>query len=157
MFGRIYQWSYRSRAFLCWEVFDDWFNVFISLQVSDFLFHYDSVLESFESVSKICPFHLSHPICWCTAIHQFNSLAQSCLTLCNPTDGSTPSFCVHHNLPELAQTHVHWIDDAHPLSPPSPSAINPFPASRSFPMNGLFASGGQSLGASASASVFLLG
>ena len=57
------------------------------------------------------------------------------------------------NLPELAQTHVHWVSDAtqpsHPLLPPSQF----FPASGSFPMSQLFASGGQSIGGSASASV----
>ena len=38
---------------------------------------------------------------------QFSSVAQSCLTLCSPLDCSTPGFCVHHQVPELAQTHVH--------------------------------------------------
>ena len=59
---------------------------------------------------------------------QFSSVAQSCPTLCNPMDCSTPGFPVLHYLPELAQTHVHWVCDAiqtsHPLSPPSPSALN---------------------------------
>ena len=41
-----------------------------------------------------------------------SSVAQSCLTLCNSTDCSTPGFPVHHQLPELAQTHVHWFSDA---------------------------------------------
>ena len=56
---------------------------------------------------------------------QFSSVAQSCPTLCNPMDCSTPGFPVHHQLPELAQTHVHWVGDAiqlsHPLSSPSPT------------------------------------
>ena len=55
------------------------------------------------------------------------SVAQSCLTLCDPVDCSTPGFPVHQ-LPELAQTHVHWVGDAiqpsHPLSSPSPPALN---------------------------------
>ena len=55
--------------------------------------------------------------CWC------NSVTQSCLTLCDPMDCSTLSFPVHHQLPELAQTHDHWVSDAiqpsHPLLPPS--------------------------------------
>ena len=38
---------------------------------------------------------------------QFSSVAQSCLTLCDPRDSSTPGLPVHHQLPELAQTHVH--------------------------------------------------
>ena len=56
------------------------------------------------------------------------SVAKSCLTLCNPTDCSTPGFPVLHYLPEFAQTHVHWLSDAiqppHPLSPTSPPALN---------------------------------
>ena len=56
------------------------------------------------------------------------SVAQLCPTLCDPMGCSMPSFPVHHQLPELAQTHVHWIGDAiqpsHPLSSPSPPAFN---------------------------------
>ena len=59
---------------------------------------------------------------------QFSSVAQSCLTLCNPMDCSTPGFPVHHQLPELAQTHVHWVGNviqtSCPLSSPSPPAFN---------------------------------
>ena len=43
---------------------------------------------------------------------QFSSVVQSCPTLCNPVDCSTPGLPVHHQLPELAQTHVHWVSDA---------------------------------------------
>ena len=54
----------------------------------------------------------------------------SCVWLCNPMDCSTPSFPVHHQLLELAQTHVHWVGDAiqpsHSLSSPSPPAFNLF-------------------------------
>ena len=54
---------------------------------------------------------------------KFSSVAQSCLTLCNPMDCSTPGLPVHHQLPEFTQTHVHWVGDAiqpsHPLSAPS--------------------------------------
>ena len=46
------------------------------------------------------------------------SVAQSCLTLCDPMDCSTPGFPVLHNLPEFAQTHVHWVGDAIQPSPP---------------------------------------
>ena len=56
------------------------------------------------------------------------SVTQSCPTLCNPMDCSTPGFPVHHQLPELAQTHVHRVSDAiqpsHPLLFPSPPAFN---------------------------------
>ena len=58
------------------------------------------------------------------------SQSVSCPTLCDPMDWSTPSFPVHHQLPELAQTHIHWVSDAiqpsHPLLSPSPPAFNLF-------------------------------
>ena len=60
---------------------------------------------------------------------QFSSVAQLCPTLCNPMDCSMPSLPVHHQLLELAQTHVHRVGDAihpsHPLSSPSRPAFNP--------------------------------
>ena len=59
---------------------------------------------------------------------QFSSVAQLCLTLCDPVDCSMPGFPVHHQLPELTQTHVCRVSDAiqpsHPLSSPSPPAFN---------------------------------
>ena len=59
---------------------------------------------------------------------QFCSVSQSCPTLCDPTDCSTPGLPVHHQLLEFTQTHVHWVSDAiqpsHPLSPPSPPTFN---------------------------------
>ena len=59
---------------------------------------------------------------------QFISVSQLCLTFCDPTDCSMPCFPVHHQLPELAQTHIHWVSDAiqpsHPLLSPSPPAFN---------------------------------
>ena len=59
---------------------------------------------------------------------QFSSVVQSCPTLCDPVDSSTPGFPIHHQLPELAQSHVHQISDAiqppHPLLAPSSPAFN---------------------------------
>ena len=59
----------------------------------------------------------------------FSSVAQSCPTLCDPMACSTPGFPVHHQLPELTQTHVHWVSDAvqpsHPVSSLSSPACNP--------------------------------
>ena len=82
---------------------------------------------------------------------QFSSVTQLCPTLCDPTDCSTPGFPVHHQFLELAQTHIHRVSDAiqpsHPLSSPFP------PASGSFQMSQLSASGSQSIGVSASTSV----
>ena len=64
---------------------------------------------------------------------QFSSVAQSCLTLCDAINRNMPGLHVHHQLPELTQTHVHWVSDAiqpsHPLSSPSPPAPNPSPGS----------------------------
>ena len=51
-------------------------------------------------------------MCFLVASVQFNSVAQSCPTLCDPMDCSTPGFPVHHQLPELAQAHVHRVGDA---------------------------------------------
>ena len=60
---------------------------------------------------------------------QFSSVAQSCPTLCDPMNSSTPGLPVHHQLLEFTQTHVHRVGDAiqpsHPLSSPSPPAPNP--------------------------------
>ena len=60
---------------------------------------------------------------------QIRSVAQSCPTLCDPMNCSTPGLSVHHHLPEFAQTHVHRVGDAiqpsHPLSSPFPPAPNP--------------------------------
>ena len=64
------------------------------------------------------PFHVS-----------VSSVAQLCLTLCDPMNHSTPGLSVYHQLPEFTQTHVHRVGDAiqpsHPLSSPSPPAPNP--------------------------------
>ena len=57
------------------------------------------------------------------------SVAQLCLTRCDPMNPSTPGLPVHHQLPEFTQTHIHRVSDAiqpsHPLSSPSPPAPNP--------------------------------
>ena len=67
-------------------------------------------------------------VIWIQSV-QFCSVAQSCLTLCDPMNHSTPGLPVHHHLPEFTQTHVHRVSDAiqpsHPLSSPSPPAPNP--------------------------------
>ena len=59
---------------------------------------------------------------------QIRSVAQSCPTLCDPMNRSTPGLPVHHQLPEFTQTHVYRVSDAiqpsHPLSSPSPPAPN---------------------------------
>ena len=81
-----------------------------------------------------------HLMCMCVCVYvclcidrkalclQFSSVAQSCRTLCNLMDCSTPGFPVHHQLPELAQNHVHQVGDAiqpsHLMSSPSLPAFN---------------------------------
>ena len=87
---------------------------------------------------------------------QFSSVAQSCPTLFDPMNRSTPGLHVHHQLPEFTQAHVHRVSDA---IQPSSSSVIPFscpqslPASESFPMSQLFAWGDQSTRVSALASV----
>ena len=87
------------------------------------------------------------------------SVTQPCLTLRDPMDCSMLGCPVHHQLLKLAKTHVHFTDaiqPSHSLSPPVipfSFCLHSFPASGSFPMSQLFSSGGQSIGASASASV----
>ena len=61
-------------------------------------------------------------------VQYISSVAQSCSTLCDSMDCSTPRFPVFHHLPELAETHFHWVSDAiqssHALSSHSPPAFN---------------------------------
>ena len=86
-----------------------------------------------------------------------SSVVKSCPTLCGPIDCSTSGFSVLHYLPEFAQTHVLWVNDAIQTSPlllpPSPHALN-FSQHQGFffPVCQLFASGSLTIGASASAS-----
>ena len=90
------------------------------------------------------------------AENQPSSVDQACLTISDHMDYSTSGLSVHHQLPELTQTHAHWVGDA--ILPSSSSAIpfshlQSFPASGSFQMSQFFASGNQTIGVSASASV----
>ena len=96
----------------------------------------------------------------CFSSFQFRSVAQSCRTLCNPMNRSTPGLPVHHQLPQFTQTHAHRVSDAiqpsHPLSSPSPPAPNPSQHQGPFQwVNSLERCvwGGQSIGVSPSASV----
>ena len=88
---------------------------------------------------------------WCC------SVTQSCPALRNPMDCSMTGFPDLHYFLELAQTYVHWVgDNIHPTISSSIipfSCFLPFPVSEPFPVNWHFASGGQIIGASVSASV----
>ena len=81
-------------------------------------------LEPTFDVSNLWRNTLSLPL----ATIQFTSGAQSFRTLCNPMNRSTPGLPAHHQLPESTQTNIHWVGDAiqpsHPLSSPSPPALN---------------------------------
>ena len=94
----------------------------------------ESGLQTDQGCQHACPVLPGH--LWCQRGRgyknllgtQFSSVAQSCLTLCDPMDCSTPGLPVHHQLPEFTQTRVHGVGDAiqpsHPLSSPSPPAFN---------------------------------
>ena len=88
---------------------------------------------------------------------QFSSVAQSCPTLCDPMNCSTPGLPVHHQLPEFTQTHVHQVGDAiqpsHPLLSPSSPAPNPSQHQSLFQWVNSSHQGGQSIGVSALASI----
>ena len=81
--------------------------------------------ENFKNPGRSCNAFMIQP--W-KSCHQVSSVTQSCPTLCDPMDCSTPGLSVHHQLLEFTQTHVHWVSDAiqpsHPLSSPSPPAFN---------------------------------
>ena len=85
------------------------------------------------------------------------SVTPLCPTVCDTMDCSMPGFPVHHQLLQLAQTHVHRVSDVIPTISssvvPFSSRLQSFPASGSFLMSQLFTSDGRRIGASASASV----
>ena len=80
-------------------------------------------------VSSSLAFHMMYSAYKLSKKGQIRSVTQSCLTLCDPMNRSTPGLPVHHQLPEFTETHVHRVSDAiqlsHPLSSPSPPAPNP--------------------------------
>ena len=114
---------------------------------------------SAESVASGEPVNITKKCFWaprCVS-HSSVQFTQSFPTLCKPMDCSTPGFPVHHQLPEPAQTHGHWVGDAiQPSHLCRPLLLPPsvFPASGSFQTSQFFTSGGQSIGVSASTSVF---
>ena len=92
---------------------------------------------SLREVKKNAKTHPSLPYTWEAECQnstlgqsgpQSTSVTQLCLTLCDPMNRSMPGLPVHHQLPEFTHTHVHWVGDAiqpsHPLSSPSPPALN---------------------------------
>ena len=103
--------------------------------VSDFIFWAPKSLQMVTAAMKLKDAYSLEGKLWPTSV-QFSSVAQSCLTLCDPMNRSTPGLPVHHHPPEFTQTHVHRVRDAiqpsHPLSSPSPPAPNPSQHQRLF-------------------------
>ena len=101
-------------------------DIYYRLSSSNILFLLMSVLAVALLLSS--PFSSQlYTVSWDHSV-QFSSVAQSCLTLCGPMNRNTPGLPVHHQLPEFSQTHLHWVGDtiqpSHPLSSPSPPALN---------------------------------
>ena len=122
------------------------------------LFQIWPFLISQDHISKIQPQCMySSNLKWILVPVQFSSVTQSRPTLCDPMDCSIPGLPVHHQLLEFTQTLVHWVGDAiqpsHPLLSPSLPAFTLCQHQGFPPVSQFFASGGQSIGVSASASV----
>ena len=120
-FQPVFRWSVPQLAYI---IHRNWL-------FADLFFHVVwQALKTFLSFKLLCQasekIHIT-PFCrqWKRDI---SSVAQSCLTLCDPMNHSMPGLPVHHQLPELTQTHVHRVGGAiqpsHPLLPPSPPAFN---------------------------------
>ena len=111
---------------------DNWGLLFSLSVVSDSVIPWTVARQaSLSFTPRVCsnPCPLSwwcHPVI--SSCQSVSLVAQLCLTLCNPIDCSTPGLHVHHQLLEFTQTHVHCVSDAiwpsHPLSSPSPPALN---------------------------------
>ena len=94
--------------------------------------YWQTWMEAWTSDLVVKPMERQHPalgrIDECQNYNQFSSVAQSCPTLCDSMNCSTPGLPVHHQLLETAQNHVHWVSDAiqpsHLLSSPSPPSLN---------------------------------
>ena len=121
----------------------------LSSTFSSLIIYYPNKISYLYLLEKLWASFCQHSV-------QFSSVAQSCLTLCVPMNCSMPGLPVQNQLPESTQTHVHRVGDAtqpsHPLSSPSPPALNLSQHQGLFKCQ-LFTSGGQSIGVSASTSV----
>ena len=87
------------------------------------------LLRDFNSIIVVIDIDIFAFLAFYASYFQFSSVDQSCLTLCDPMNRSTPGLPLYHNLPEFTQTHAHRVGDAiqpsHPLLSPSPPALNP--------------------------------
>ena len=114
-------WSVKNTAFLkcrrnVFPIFSEWIKGNYVIILATYIFKMCVIIHNGEGQASY------------KLIFSSVQVAQSCPTLCNLMDCSTPGFPVHHQLPELTQTHVHWVSDviqpSHPLSSPSPPAFN---------------------------------
>ena len=119
-------------------LFIAWIREFMKCYKMVTIFIIPSLFLSFTSSKEKLPSSLHQlfdrpkvPLVKCLFSLQFSSVAQSCPTLCDPMNCSTPGLPVHHQLPEFTQTHIHQVSDAiqpsHPLS--SPLLLPPIPPS----------------------------
>ena len=87
--------------------------------INNLRYAYDTMVKTEEELNSL--------LMRMKSVH-FSSVTQLCPTLCDSMDFSTPDFPLHHQIPHLTQTHVHWVSDAiqssHPLVSPSPPAFN---------------------------------
>ena len=133
---RISLFQQKKKAFVIGIFIWDWINK-ISLRIVNILKRwqefteelYKKALNDSDNYDDVVT-HLEPHIFECEISSvQFSSVAQSCPTLCDPMNRSTPGLPIHHHLPEFTQTHVHWVRDAiqtsHPLSSPFPPSLNP--------------------------------
>ena len=111
---QIRQWLMHFVLYVTCQVCCKWININSSI--------------SLDTSDEKCLCNRIRTAIWTVFSVQFSSVTQSCLTLCDPMNCSTPGLPVYHQLPEFTQTHVHWVGDAiqpsHPLSSPSPPALN---------------------------------
>ena len=112
----------------CFLLFENWLGM-LSEEVEYLLrlFCWELWCQSFSVFSLVLRRFNRNLYSKCLPSVQFSSVAQSCLTLCDPMDCSMPGFPLHHQLTQRTQTHVHHVSDAiqpsHPLSSPSPPAF----------------------------------
>ena len=114
-------WTWRADFQVLYRFSAVWGSVPLSLCCSEV--NCTVISSSFSCITCHCVMER----CDLASFLLFSTVAQSCPTLWDPMDRSTPGLPVHHQLPELTQTHVHWVSDAiqpsHPLSSPSPRAF----------------------------------
>ena len=115
-----------------------------------------SIFPSIRVFSRVGSLHQMAKVLKLQPQDQFSLVAQSCPTLFDSIDYSTPGLPVHHQLPKFTQTHAHWVGDViypfHALLSPSPLAFS-LSQNQGLQMSWFFTSGGQSIGVSTSKSI----